>query len=187
MRVHIRHQKWPQCAPGKVRLGPWILLLPALLLWVFPLNAQDTPVPPELQAAIFQKIFSYDRVLSPSTPPRVLIAFSSDSVKLKDRLLKAFEDAGITASAQPEAELKSMSGVNVLYVATEGKSFKQLCQENSVLSITGFPSLVEKGEVAVGLAVSEDNKPKIVVHRKQLKAEGHELGANLLRLARLID
>ena len=163
------------------------MLVALLFLSLLPLCAQDTPVPPELQAAIFQKVFSYDRSLSPDTPPRVVIAFSSNSAKLKDRLIKAFRDVGITASAQLDDEIKSVSGINVLYVATEGKSFKQLCRQSSVLSITGFPSLVEKGEVAVGLGVSEDNKPKIVVHRKQLKAEGHDLAANLLSLARLVE
>jgi len=184
--VQVTHQKSSKSPPRPFRHALKPLLFLVLSACLLPVRAEDTPVPADLQAAIFQKVFSYDRTLPNGTSPEVVIAFSANSVKLKDSLLKAFEGLGIKASAQLDADIKSMSGIHVLYVATEGKSFRQLCQQNGVLSITGFPSLVEKGEVAVGLDASGD-KPKIVVHRKQLKAEGHELDAHLLRLARLID
>jgi hypothetical protein len=166
-----------------------ILALPLMMILTGTLAAseQDVPVPPELQAAIFQKVFSYDRSLPSGQDPKVLIAFAPASAPFKDRLLKAFEQVGIRASAVREEEVAShISAVEVLYVATDGTSFKALCQKNAVLSITGFPSLVEKGEVSVGLGVVAD-KPKILVHLPQLRAEGHELSANLLQLARVIQ
>lgn len=184
--MRVKHQLRPRCTQVITRRRPTFFLFFVWLTCLVPLQAQESPVPPDLQAAIFQKVFSYDRTLPSGTDPHVLIAFSSQSTKLKDRLLEAFEGEGIKASAKLDNDIASIMGVNVLYVATERRSFKQLCQQNSVLSITGFPSLVEKGEVAVGLATN-GGKPKIVVHRTQLRAEGHELAAGLLKLARLID
>jgi len=162
------------------------LLLLISLGSVVTVQAQDMPVPPELQAAIFRKIFEHDRNLAVGTSPRLLIAFSADYSQLKNRLVRAFEGVGIKPSAEPDDHIMNISQVDVLYLATQRKSFRQLCEQNSVLSITGFPSLVENGEVAIGLTATE-NKPKIVIHRKQLKAEGHELANTLLQLAKLVD
>ncbi len=147
--------------------------------------AGDAAIPPDLQVSIFKKVFGFDKAIQPGSL-KVAVAFTESSAALKDQLIKAFQDSGIAASAVKEEQLStSLNGVNVLYV-TPGVQSKQICQKNGILSITGTPSLVESGEASVGLSVL-DNKPKIIVHLKQLKAEGHELSANLLQLAKLIQ
>lgn len=154
------------------------LMLPAL--------AQDMPVPTELQVALFKKVFGYDRKIQEGAV-KILVSYTDTSAGVKDQVVKAFKDAGLTVSAAKADQLPaSIVGVNVLYVTPGVSSVKQICQKNGILSITGVPSLVESGEVSVGLAVM-DNKPKIIVHLKQLKAEGHELSANLLQLAKIIQ
>jgi hypothetical protein len=159
------------------------LVFSGLLLPVF---AEDMPVPPELQAAIFKKVFSYDKTIQ-GGEPKMLVAFTDASAEIKDQVVKAFKDSGVTVSAVKADQLSgSIGGINVVYIVPGVSGVKQICQKNGVLSITGMPSLVEAGEVSVGLSVS-DNKPKIVVHLKELKAEGHELSANLLQLAKVIQ
>lgn len=144
------------------------------------------PVPPNLQAAIFKKVFSYDKTIE-GLNPKILVAFTDESAEVKDKVIKAFKDAGVTVSAVKAEQLSaSVSGINVLYIAPGVSGAKQICQKNGILSITGSPALVESGEVSVGLSVL-DNKPKIIVHLKQLKAEGHELSAKLLQLAKVIQ
>ncbi len=148
--------------------------------------AGDPSVPPDLQVSIFKKVFGFDKKIQPGTL-KLVVAFTDNSAALKDQVVKAFQESGITVTAVKEEQLSgSLNGVNVLYVTAGIQSAKQLCQKNGILSITGTPSLVESGDASVGLSVL-DNKPKIIVHMKQLKAEGHELSANLLQLAKLIQ
>ncbi len=147
--------------------------------------AGDAAIPPDLQVSIFKKVFGFDKAFQTGSL-KLVVVFNDSSAAAKDQLVKAFQNSGIAATAVREEQLSSsLSGVNVLYVSP-GVQSKQICQKNGILSITGTPSLVESGEASVGLSVL-DNKPKIIVHLKQLKAEGHELSANLLQLAKLIQ
>jgi len=151
-----------------------------------PAFAADPSLPPDLQVSLFKKVFGYDKTIPPGTI-KLVVAFTDSSASIKDQVVKAFQESGIAVSAVKEEQLSgSLSGVNVLYVTPGIQNAKQLCQKNGILSITGTPSLVESGEASVGLSVM-DNKPKILVHLKQLKAEGHELSANLLQLAKVIQ
>jgi hypothetical protein len=153
---------------------------------LLPSFAQEMPVPPELQVALFKKVFGYDKKIQQSAL-KMLVVFTDASAGVKDQIVKAFKDSGVAVNAVKSDQLTdSIAGVNVLYIAPGVSGAKQICQKNGILSITGMPSLVESGEASVGLSVL-DNKPKIIVHLKQLKAEGHELSANLLQLARIIS
>jgi hypothetical protein len=146
----------------------------------------EATIPPDLQVSIFKKVFGFDKTIQPGTL-KLVVAFTDSSAALKDQVVKAFQESGVPVSAAKEEQLSgALNGVNVLYVTPGIQSAKQLCQKNGILSITGTSSLVESGEASVGLSVL-DNKPKIVVHMKQLKAEGHELSANLLQLAKVIQ
>jgi hypothetical protein len=151
-----------------------------------PAFAQESTVPPDLQVVIFKKVFGYDRSIQ-AGELKMLVAFTDTSAGVKDQIVKAFKDSGVAVSAAKVDQLQgSLGGVNVLYITPGVSGAKQICQKNRILSITGTPSLVESGEASVGLSVL-DNKPKIIVHLKQLKAEGHELSANLLQLAKVIQ
>ena len=151
-----------------------------------PCLAQDMPVPPELQVAIFKKVFNYDKTI-PGGAPKMLVVFTDASAAVKDQVVKAFKDSGITVNAAKADQLAgALEGVNVLYLAPGVTGTKQVCQKNGILSITGVPSLVDSGEASVGLAVL-DNRPKIVVNLGRLKVEGHDMSANLLQLAKIIQ
>jgi hypothetical protein len=171
------------CLPMISRCSAIILIFSCLTL---PALAQDMPVPAELQVALFKKVFGYDKTIQEGTV-KMLVAFTDTSAGVKDQVVKAFKDAGMAVSAAKADQLPaSIGGVNVLYVTPGVSGTKQICQKNGILSITGMPSLVESGEASVGLSVM-DNKPKIIVHLRQLKAEGHELSSNLLQLAKIIQ
>jgi hypothetical protein len=62
----------------------------------------------------------------------------------------------------------------------------EITTDNSLLSISGLPELVESGKVSVAIGV-ESGKPKIMVNMTQTDAEGHEFSAQLLKLARVIE
>jgi hypothetical protein len=151
-----------------------------------PAFAEDLTVPPDLQAAIFKKVFGYDKSIQEGSL-KMLVVFSDSSSTVKDEMVKAFKDSGVTVSAAKSDELAgSVSGVSVMYILPGVSGARQVCQKNGILCITGTPSLVESGEASVGLSLL-DNKPKILIHLKELKAEGHDLSANLLQLAKVIQ
>ena len=151
-----------------------------------PAFAEDLPVPPDLQVAIFKKVFGYDKSI-PDGSLKMLVAFSDSSSTVKDEMVKAFKDSGVNVSAAKGDQLSgSVSGISVMYLLPGVSGARQVCQKNGILCITGTPSLVESGEASVGLSLL-DNKPKILVHLKELKAEGHDLSANLLQLAKIIQ
>ena len=62
----------------------------------------------------------------------------------------------------------------------------QQSSSKGVLSISGVTSNVESGKVAIGLGV-EGGKPKIIIHMGQLKAEGQDVSADLLKIATVIQ
>jgi hypothetical protein len=53
------------------------------------------------------------------------------------------------------------------------------------LSISGDPSLAASGDVSVSIG-EVDARPQIIVNMSRLKAEGHELSAQLLKLAKIV-
>jgi len=139
------------------------------------LQAQDLPA--NLQAALFKKIFAFDKTLE-SKQIEVVVLGSGDGI------VAAFKEAGISAKAVSGNQLPA--GVNVVYVNQGVTATKSQSASKGVLSISGTVSLVENGQVAIGLCV-EGGKPKIVVNLPQLKAEGHEIAADLLKIAKIIQ
>ena len=166
-----------------------VLCLAALLTLTSPgqMFSQEMPVPTSMQVLLFKKIFSYDKKLSNAAEINILISYTNSSTKLKDEILDAFKKAGISIVAKkPDQVAGSLNGISAIYIIDDTGPVKPLCRENKILSITGVPALVQKGDAAVGLDVS-DNKPKILVHMEELKSVGHEFSAKLLQLAEVIQ
>jgi len=160
-----------------------------LTAWVegAPAISQEMPVPVDMQVSLFKKIFAYDKKLSAARDLKIIVAFADESAKTKDEVVKAFEGAGISAKALKADQMAGNIGdASVIYIAAGAGPLKSVCQKNQILSITGIPSLVESGAAAIGLGVL-DSKPKIIVHMGELKAEGHEVSAKLLQLAKVIE
>lgn len=148
--------------------------------------AQET-VPETLQAALFKKIFTYDRTLQDSGALQVFVVHGDDRV-VADAVTLAFKDGGIDAVALPMQELSArIAEASVVYVApgVDTSALESLCTRNGVLTISGVAELAATGKVSVGIG-THDQKPEILIHLKRVKAEGHELAAELLSLARVI-
>jgi hypothetical protein len=169
------------------RKTPIYVCLVGILLAVSPMTlcAEDA-VPPDMQAAIFKKIFGYAKSFSAPEEAVVLIASDNPSSGATQEIVKAFAGAGLTSKAVALGDLGgSVSPKSVVYVFASSPAAKAVCEKSGVLSITGKAALVESGDVAVGLAV-DAGKPKIVVHKARLDTEKQELSAKLLQLAKVI-
>ena len=156
-----------------------------ILLSAGPLAAQHMAVPANLQAAIFKKILGFDKTLQ--AKGRIEVAVVYGDAAAKDAIIDAFKDLGIAAvPLKSDQASLSIGNATVVYVAPGGIPPKQICVKNKVLSISGVSSFVENGQVSVGLSI-EGGKPKILIHRGQLKSEGHDLADEILNMARIVQ
>jgi len=143
--------------------------------------AQEMAVPANLQAALFKKIFAFDKTVQAKGSASVVILSTDGSA---DEIAAAFSSAGINAKVVKGNSVPG--GANIVYVMPGVASPKAQCAQKGVLSISGVTSYVESGKVSIGLMV-EGGKPKIVINLAQLKAEGQELSSDLLKIAKVIQ
>lgn len=139
--------------------------------------SQEMPVPVNLQAALFKKIFSFDKMLQAKGVIEVAVLGSNETI------VSAFKEAGINAKSTGGNDVPS--GVSVVYIPSGITSSKQQTSSKGILSISGVPSYAEDGLVAIAIG-TEGGKPKIIINLSQLKAEGHEVSADLLQVAKVI-
>lgn len=153
-----------------------------LIILLFPvdINSQEMPVPVNLQAALFKKIFTFDKTLQSKSVEVAILSADGSATEV----VNSFKEAGINVKVVNGNSIPE--GATIIYVMPGIESPKQQSAQKKVLSISGVTSFVESGKVAVGLGV-EGGKPKIIVNMAQLKAEGHELSADLLKIAKVIQ
>jgi hypothetical protein len=138
------------------------------------LVAQKAQIPPQVQAALLKKIFSFDKALSMKTAIDITVIGGGNEI------LSALKNAGLNAVSGNTAD------GDVVYVGSESSATKASTTKAGILSVSGIPANAENGSVSIALGV-EGGKPKIIINMVQLKAEGHELSADLLMLARIIQ
>ncbi len=160
------------------------MLMLGIVFFAGTLVGQHMAVPANLQSAIFKKIFGFDKTLQQKG--RVEVAVVYGDAAAKDAIIAAFNDIGIPAvPIKSDQAASGVGSATIVYIAPGGVPPKHLCVGNQILSISGVPSFVENGQVSVGLTV-EGGKPKILIHRAQLKAEGHELAKEIMSMAKVI-
>ncbi|MGE5430415.1 MAG: YfiR family protein [Syntrophomonadaceae bacterium] len=143
--------------------------------------AQDMSVPGNLQAALFKKIFAFDKTLRSKGNIEVVVLAGDGS---GDAIVSDFKAAGVNARSVKGNQVPS--GASVIYLMPGVGSTKQQSAQKGVLSITGVASYVNDGKAAIGIGI-EGGKPKIIINMGQLKAEGQEVSADLLQIARVIQ
>ncbi len=154
-----------------------MIFITLLTLGTMTVNSYAQDVPANLQAALFKKIFAFDKTLQSKGVEVAVLGGGED-------IVSAFKEAGINVKAAGGSQVPG--GVSVVYLVSGAPSTKQQTASKGVLSISGDASYVESGKVAIGLTV-EGGKPKILINMSQLKAEGQELAADLLKIAKVIQ
>ena len=157
---------------NKKTLGIFLFLIGLMTINSF---AQDMAVPANLQAALFKKIFAFNKTLAAKGNVEVAVIGAG-----AEEVISAFKQAGVNAKVASD-----IGSASVVYVMPGTASPKAQSAAKGVLSISGIPSNAEEGKVAIGIGV-EGGKPKIIINMAQLKAEGQELSADLLKIAKVI-
>jgi hypothetical protein len=164
------------------------LTLAALLITASAVGAETMSVPEEVQGAIFKKIFNYDKALRDVSQVTVFIVGADKDDPGLLELVKAFRDAGMFPAVAADVDLGGgISPESVVYLlpGADREVVKQHCIKAGVLTISGIPSFAEQGDVSVGLG-KKGKGTEIIVNLQRLRAEAHELSADILRLARVI-
>jgi len=149
---------------------------------------QQMPVPIELQAELFKRIFSYDRTIDSDTKIHVLIVHSEEDSEKAGQFVSAFQNADIDATpvkVNSVGQFPEATAVYFLPTTEPTAELEGFCTENHVLSLSGVPDLAEGGSVSVAIGEAK-NRPEIIVSMNRLKMVGHILSAALLKLAKII-
>lgn len=144
------------------------------------ISAQEMAIPANVQANLFKKIFSFNKTLTAKGNIEVAVLSGGGS---GDVMVSAFKEAGVNAKAVSGEQVPA--GATVVYLMPGVNPQKQQYASKGVLSICGSSIDVEDGKISIGLGL-EGGKPKIIVNMGQLKAEGQELSADVLKMAYVI-
>jgi hypothetical protein len=204
----------PKSGTGSERMHAlrWLALRPrrflvALALFVgAPASAaaQEMAVPVDLQIPLLIKILSFDRNLGDRTVvlgvlyQRKYRASANVANEVRDAVKRLpRESAGgrpvravpIDLDDTPSlASALERHGVTVLYVAplrsADLRALAAATRSSQVITVTGVPAYVETG-LAIGVGVRGE-RPEIVINLVASRAEGADLGAQLLKLARIV-
>lgn len=172
--------------------------------------AQDTPVPVDVQVQIMVKVLNFDRRLPERLSGRLTIGVLYQSryrtsanvggevcralMRLPRSALGALEALQLTCvpidlDRTPDlgAALKR-DRIQVLYVsplrAFPLSDVVAMARAGRITTVTGVPRYVETG-LAIGVDMKGD-RPEIVINLVASRAEGAELNAQLLKLARVV-
>jgi YfiR/HmsC-like len=186
-------------------------LLLALLVRNAPVaSAQEVAVPVAVQVPILVKVLSFDRRLPERAADRLVIGvlFQSGyrtSANVAEEVCRQVQELppgafgaldgrpiaclgiDLDATAALDSALRK-SQVHVLYVsplrATPLRDVIAASRAVRVTTLTGVPRYVESG-LAIGVDMKGD-RPEIVVNLAASRAEGADLTAHLLKLARVV-
>lgn len=145
------------------------------------------------QSDVFKRIFAYDKDLRDSEKIVVLVISTSKSDDDTVEIVEAFRSAGLYPAVVSPSQLGDdltttlTRRTAVVYVSPgiDYDAVKAFTTKNGYLSIAATKELAESGHTSVGVGDNEA-RPEIIVHMGRLAAEGHELSAELLKLARVI-
>lgn len=203
MRILQQHHSW--------KIATFITVV---LSFLFPVSSgggyvpDQMPVPVQTQFTLFRKILKFDRNLKTRCGNEVVIGIAFQgayrpSLAVKEQVTtilsdKSFTIEGLPVSAQEfdlgrihdiEKELKARK-INILYItplqAYPLDDIINATHNLHILTLTGVSSYVEEG-VSVGLDTEIDDRPKILIHRRNSLLEGADFQANLLKLAKIYD
>jgi hypothetical protein len=166
------------------------LLLLALFLSIPSLAAAQMPVSVDEQASLFKKIFGYSRSLSTEESPTIAIVFGEEQETSAGELRIALAGVNLVSTlVGPESPVEVLDESDVVYMMDEAgvRKLKRRCEARGLLTITGWPELVENGRASIGLAKKANGRPEIVVNVQSLKAEDQMFSSDLLKLARLVQ
>lgn len=186
---------------GLLLLAPWIGAPAAL-------SCEESPIPPALQAQLLINVLSFDRALPERAGAELVVGVVIQrryrpSLESGEDMLAAFAGAAVgnllglpmrvvaveLGSDSDLGEEIARLGVDVIYVtplrALAIERIATATRAHKVRSLSADPETVRRG-VAIGLGMRDD-RPEILINLGAAQAEGADLSAQLLRVARIVS
>lgn len=170
-------------------------------------EAQEVAVPVDVQVPLMAKILGFDRKLDDSKDDVVLGVLYQGRFRMSASVAKEVQDAvkRLAPDAVVGRRMRSVAidldetpdlgatltrhGVTVLYVtplrAADLGAISVTSRSSGITTMTGVPSYVETG-LAIGIGM-RGTRPEIVINLVASRAEGADLNAQLLKLARIVQ
>ncbi len=152
------------------------------------LAAAGAPLPPDLQAAVIEKILGFDRTLG--VKARRILVVHGDSLghRTAVRMVAALQGQGMEAKAVPAAELQGEPAPVAVYLASPAglDKVQRYCVTMKVLSMAQDVELVKGGNISVAVAPGPERNLEIWIHLSRSRSEWQDLAAELLQVARVI-
>ena len=140
---------------------------------------------PKAQTGVFAKVFKFTKAFR-GKKVSVLGVYDDATKADVEAMVAAFSGRGMKATAVGEADAAgSLGGVQVVYLLKANAALKPLLKSKKILTITGDTSLVEGGEVSVGV-MDNSGKMVITVNLPNARAEGHAFAPSFLKLTKVI-
>jgi hypothetical protein len=193
---------------GSARRALVLLLIACCTAAPAELVAQEMAVPVEVQVPLLVKVLAFDRTLAGGGEGDVVLGIlyqgkfrTSANVAEEVRdAVKRLPKAGIGARPLRLVSIDlddttnlgaalARQRITVLYVtplrAADLRDVREACRAGRVITVTGVPTYVETG-LAIGIG-SKAERPEIVVNLAASRAEGGDLNAQVLKLARIVE
>jgi hypothetical protein len=169
-------------------------------------SAQDMAVPVDVQVPLLAKILGFDRTLPGGPSDEVVLGVlfqgkyrtsANVAAEVRDAINRSQQSiggrpvrmVGIDLDETPnlEASLTRLH-VTVLYVtplrAIDLQALTTTTRASRIPTVTGVPEYVETG-LGIGIGIKGE-RPEIVINLGASRAEGADLNAQLLKLARIV-
>jgi hypothetical protein len=169
-------------------------------------HAQEIAIPVDIHLSLLAKVLAYDRTFLNQNEPEVVIGVvhecaSAASIRVAKTVKRFVDENKLSIRGHPvrvvmmnlksAADLESSLSqwhVDALYVAPLHSLLLQdllaVSRPKQIRTITGVSEYVEAG-VAMGIG-EDDFRPVILVNLRASRAEGADLSAQVLQLAKVI-
>jgi len=151
----------------------------------------DPDLPLMLRALLVKKTLQHLKP-QPVDPVTVYVAGENAEVAQLSALAQAFVEAELPAQAlivAPDGELPELGTNHVVYFVSEPAAVRlsTVCEEHDVVSFAHDAGLVMQGAASLAFGLKPDGRPDIFLNPGRLDAEGHELSAQVLAIATLVE
>lgn len=169
----------------KLLLSTFIITI--LLIGVKPVKAQTVGM--KYQTKLVLKILQFDRKYARFGNPIVIGTNSDDVFDAFDALSGKATIGGINFSIEKMKGIEDAKKYKILYIddnwSDKYAQIAKMAKENKALVITRKEdSLIPCGAISFRKVL---NRPKILIHKGNLKAQGSKFSGSVLRIAIIVD
>lgn len=171
-----------------ILLSKYYKTVTSLLLFLFSfaniVNAEPVKVPINIQTAMIAKLIKYNTKLNSKSKVKLLIVYNSKTSDQKNSMQTQLQGYMDIKSATDNEAGSVGKNFDVVYFMPGSENMSYICKNNKMMSVSGVAKFVQNGDISIAIA-TENDKPKIFISLKSLKAEEQSMSNDILRISRV--